>query len=156
MKGVLSLILDNFKLESLNDVSDLIQEIKSVKGDNLLSMSAFLDGVKLFNKTNDQLWPIFIKLNNIKLDSKIVLIGCYVGQSKPEVEFYLSKFIDFLNDVYENGIEIGAGGIVYSVIKNFVVDMQAKLHVMEHGVFKGNEFDKIKFCYFKSNSFDLF
>lgn len=74
----------------------------------LVSIQLFGDGVSYTDTNYLELWPVFIKLNELKSseNDKVFLYGCFIGNNKPDPEFYLSELINELNSLYEYGLNI--------------------------------------------------
>lgn len=98
-----------------------------------ISATLFTDGVRLYKSTNDQLWPIFMRLNNVNCDEvdKIILIACWIGQGKPDQKVFFKKLVSDLNTLFNEGIEIDETKI-YVAVTNIVFDLEAKFHFMSH------------------------
>jgi hypothetical protein len=68
------------------------------------------DGISFCDKSNLQLWPIYLAINELPLEKRyscdnIILAGLSVGDKKPNFNFFLKKFILNLNDL-ERGIDV--------------------------------------------------
>ena len=113
--------------------SKIFKEFYSIKGPNILSMTFFTDGVSLFNSTKDQIWPIFLRLDNLNCDEydKIILIACSISVTKPEVNLFCKKFVDDINQLFEYGLVINEE-IIYPVLTNTIMDLEAKFCFVGH------------------------
>lgn len=145
-KKIVSLLLVKYDLKKIqfsNDDtikshfdSELFKHFHNIKGDNILSMSIFIDGVRIFKSSKNikyNAWPIFVKFNNLNcdLDDSIHLIACHYSNKKPDVNVYCEKLVEYLNDFYQSGVEAN-GKIYYPVLMNFVMDLEAKYGFYGH------------------------
>lgn len=121
----------NSSIESHFD-SNVFKKINAQKNGDILAMTCFADGANLFNSEVEDLWPIFLRLDNLECpeSSKIMLVGCHIGE-KPDVKIYLESFVDVLNHLFDFGITID-GRKIYPVVTNFVLDLEAKYPFMCH------------------------
>lgn len=63
-----------------------------------------VDGIPLFRSSRVQLWPILIRIVNLKITS-ILPIGVYVGKQKPsDLEVYLQDFVEEITCLSQTGI----------------------------------------------------
>nr|CAK26781.1 TPA: transposase domain-containing protein [Drosophila pseudoobscura] len=101
-----------------------------------------IDGLPLYKSSNAQLWPILIRLVNVK-NAPILPIGIFLGKSKPTCcDEFLRKFTCELQDLLQNGVELGNKLIKIS-IRAIVCDAPARAfisgtpgHTSSHGCSK--------------------
>lgn len=100
----------NTKLHETNDIDLLIN----------------IDGVPLFKSSRKQLWPILCQVFSDYNCYKPFPVAIYCGNNKPsDVELYLKKFIEEVNDLQTNGIRIN--NCLFNItIKAFVCDRPAR------------------------------
>lgn len=91
----------------------------------------FSGGVPLFNSNKIQIYPIFIKINE--------LVGCYLTTSKPDVNFFLKYIVKNLVHLFREGIFINRlNRKVYPFVKNFLLDIVARRLFLNHVNFNAN------------------
>lgn len=101
-----------------------------------------IDGIPLFKSSRIQLWPILIKIINIKSIS-VLPVGIYIGKKKPDdISEYMSDFVLETKDIIDNGIRIDHK-ILQLKIRAIVCDSPAKAflcgifgHTSSHGCTK--------------------
>lgn len=106
-----------------------------LKDKQMVSLMFFSDGVPVFNSNKTQLYPIFMKVNEIdsSIENKIFMVGCYVTTSKPDVNFFLKHVVNDLNRIFNDGVFINRLNIrVYPVVMNFLFDVVARRLFLNH------------------------
>lgn len=101
-----------------------------------------IDGLPVFRSSRVQLWPILLKIKNIK-NIQVIPVGIYLGKSKPnDISIFLADFISEMIFINENGIEIG-NKIIKLQIRAIICDSPAKAflcgimgHTSSHGCSK--------------------
>ncbi|XP_046811876.1 uncharacterized protein LOC124421110 [Lucilia cuprina] len=84
-----------------------------------------IDGLPIFISSNAQLWPVLIKVINIK-NIKVFAAGVYCGKPKPyDVNEFLEKFVEEVSDLQQNPLEIGIKKIIFK-IRAVICDAPAK------------------------------
>lgn len=122
--------------KQLQKISNIICEHKEI----VFDMN--IDGLPLFKSSRVHLWPILLRIVNVK-NVNVFPIGIYLGRSKPSrIEEFLSEFIDELKTLTENGIKIKNKEIKLR-IRAFICDAPAKAflcgivgHTSVHGCSK--------------------
>lgn len=117
---------------------------------NIILLTLFSDGVRIFKSSSNEIWPIFIKVHNIiggEVD-KVFLSSNFYGGTKPNVDFYLEQLISSFNNMFENGIYIDQIKTrVYPMLILNVFDLPAKSLYMNHVSHIGYYF--CTFCFIK-------
>lgn len=148
LKQQLFYILNSFELtdylqsndESVENISDgeVYKEYVSMKiNEKIITLQFFSDGFKVFQGQESliQAWPIFFKVNELKTreDNKVFLYGCFIGDEKPDVDFYLNSLTKELNDLCEYGLYLPKlNRTVYPLALNCILDIPAKAHFLCH------------------------
>ncbi|KAE8741363.1 hypothetical protein FOCC_FOCC012492 [Frankliniella occidentalis] len=110
---------------------------------NNLSFSFNTDGVKVGNSSTQQLWPIYLMINELppKLRSRhMLLVGLFVGKAKPNMLVMLQPFVKESNQLSREGLDWQRDGMIVNskVIPLFsVVDTQARYPMLNHKQFSG-------------------
>lgn len=87
-----------------------------------------IDGLPIFKSSNLQLWPILIKVINIR-NIKVFPAGIYKGKQKPhDINQFLEKFVEEIFDLQENHLFIGGKKILFK-IRAVICDAPAKSFV---------------------------
>lgn len=147
--GSLNYRFDRQKLDdsALEDVYDgalyrkMCEEGKPLSDKNNFSYSFNTDGVPFGKTSYQQMWPIYIALNELepKLRAKhMLMVGIWVGKSEPNMQVILQPFVNEANELSTDGIEWTRNGqvIVSKVIPLFsVVDTQARWRMLNHKCF---------------------
>lgn len=89
-----------------------------------------IDGLPI-DKKGKSFWPILcgISVNN---SIKPFIIGAYFGDKKPyDVHEYLSPFIEELNDLLSNGLEMNDNTLISIKIKGIIADAPARAFIKQ-------------------------
>lgn len=83
----------------------LRQKYQSTDKSATIELNFHVDGLQLFQSSSKQFWPILGQIHGKNSDPFVVAV--WLGISKPScVNEYLAKFVDEMNDLTSNGIEI--------------------------------------------------
>lgn len=72
-----------------------------------ISLQFNTDGIQLFGSSTIQTWPIQVAINELPFrlrNQNIILCGLWYGEGKPNMNSFLSPFVDELNDLHVNGV----------------------------------------------------
>lgn len=98
-----------------------------------ISITINIDGLPIHNSSKQQFWPILCSIFE-RPELQPTVCGIYVGESKPkDLKAYLSPFVDELDDLLQNGVEI-QNKIVQVNLRCFVCDSPAR--AMIKGIYK--------------------
>jgi hypothetical protein len=124
--SVIEPIFDDNKINTIFD-TQVFKELYHQKGGKLLVLTTFIDGAPLPKSSDDKIWPIFIRINNLNCNenSRTFLSSCLTTQSQPNPNFYLNHIVNQLIDLFYNGIEIN-DEIYYVSLFNQVYDTPAR------------------------------
>ncbi|CAI6358648.1 unnamed protein product [Macrosiphum euphorbiae] len=76
--------------------------------ENVISLLFNIDGLPLFNNSNQQVWPILALIIHNEYQSQPLIVAVYSGDSKPKtVEEFLNDLVAELNTLILNGVTIG-------------------------------------------------
>ena len=109
--------------------------VNSKPGEKVITIQTSSDGVALSDCSNIQIWTLFFKINelDVKEDDKVFLFGCYIGDKKPEVDYYLDQLVSELNEFYDDGLFVQKlNQTVYPLALNCILDLPAKAHYLNH------------------------
>lgn len=110
-----------------------------LKSCNEILLDIGIDGLPLFKSSRQSLWPILGYVCNIE-NSKVFLIGAYIGTSKPcNVDHYLHDFISEMKVLGTEGMNLNNRAIRVA-IRAFICDAPARSFicgVMGHNSFHG-------------------
>lgn len=101
----------------------------------IITFQASCDGVEITERSMLQIWPLFIKINelNCKEDDKVFLLSCYIGTKKPDTKFYLKNFVHSCNVLSDEGIYFdNVNCQIYPFLFNFLLDIPARSHFLHH------------------------
>jgi len=88
-----------------------------------LKLFVNVDGLPVFKSSNQQLWPILGRVNQLPY---VFPIGIYYGNQKPQdSNLYLSELISDLKSVTQNGISVKGKSIAVNVAA-FICDAPAR------------------------------
>lgn len=98
----------------------------NVHEDNIIYLIFNIDGIPLYHSSSKQFWPILGKIFHHRDIYKPFPIAIYSGYEKPDnLENYLKRFIDELNQLQQNGICIDDQ--LFTIrIKAFICDRPAR------------------------------
>lgn len=125
--------------ESIRDVHDGVQfkaAQKKYPNKVILSLSINTDGAKMYNSTNDPIWPIqiyqnFLHPRNRYIPKNIMVVGLHAG--KPNMQHFFCPFLKDLKKIEENGgISIQKNGkflVFLPIITMVIADLPAKCEV---------------------------
>lgn len=101
-----------------------------------LSMTFNTDGAQVFDTgSKNSLWPVFFRINefppSIRFDfNNCLLAGMWFAANEPNMQLFLSAFVQEVDDLYENGFIWSApnGDILTSkvILLNCVADSKAR------------------------------
>lgn len=98
--------------------------------DREIRIDIFIDGLPLFESSNDEFWPILMGIPDIPHIRPLV-IGIYHGKGKPpSAESYLRELVTELNYVLRNGVEMKSGAKFSLKMHAFLGDAPAR-HFMK-------------------------
>lgn len=94
----------------------------------LISININIDGLPVFNSSKFEFWPILFNIHNMP-NVRPMIIGIFCGEGKPKsVTNYLAPFVNEINDVIKNGIEIN-GFTIKLQIRTFICDSPARAFI---------------------------
>lgn len=128
-----------YKIEEMNDIQNNKGEFvyfgiaqglkacfnKSIHVGNTIELIVNFDGMPLSKSGYREFWPILMKIHSITDIYEQFIVGIFCGTSKPQIEEYLNKFINDLNEHFKNGIEI-LGKNYKILLKCIVCDTPAR------------------------------
>lgn len=114
---------------------DIITEEYS---DTVIRLLFNIDGLPLFNGSNQQFWPNLGLILHNDYDSQPFIVSVYGGNSKPQnIDYYFEDYVKEAKHLIQNGVTIGQ--ITFRVeIVGFLCDTPARSFVKEckgHGGF---------------------
>ena len=92
--------------------SNWYQTVKDCNNGKFFTINVNTDGVAIFNSSRKKsLWPILVTINdlpiNTRFDKKNVLVaGYWMSEIEVEIDLFFEPFLEELNDLYINGIDI--------------------------------------------------
>ena len=86
-----------------------------------------IDGIPPFKSSGIELWPILFKIESMPYLQPMA-VAIYCGRGKPPLESFLARFVDELNHILENGININSYKISMK-IKCFICDTPARSYI---------------------------
>ncbi|KAJ8937837.1 hypothetical protein NQ314_011698 [Rhamnusium bicolor] len=99
---------------------------QEIKGDKI-EISFNIDGIPLFNSSNQQFWPILGLIKNFR--SKPFAIGIFSGRSKPKpLELYLEDFVNELSLLLQEGFKYN-NKKYQIIVHSFVCDAPARAFI---------------------------
>ncbi|KAK3925612.1 Bifunctional protein Aas [Frankliniella fusca] len=127
--GFISDIFDGEIYSSLSQNGNFLSDL------NNMSITFGVDGAQVFESTNNTLWPLIFRINelppSVRFDfGNSLLGGLWFGKSEPSMPLYLKPFVDEINELYENGFtwHSPTGRQIRSkcILLNCVADSKAK------------------------------
>ncbi|XP_076289803.1 uncharacterized protein LOC143213636, partial [Lasioglossum baleicum] len=99
---------------------------------NPIQLDFHIDGCTLDASHKIQLWPIQIRISNIK-NSKPIIVGIYKGPQKPtNPEEYLEKFVSDIESIMSNGGILLEGKRIAVSLRCFIADAPARAFALNH------------------------
>ncbi|XP_049293236.1 uncharacterized protein LOC125768935 [Anopheles funestus] len=93
--------------------------------EDLFTVQVSIDGLPLFRSSKRQLWPILIRVEELR-EAPVMLVGYYSGLEKPElVEEYFRPLVLEINDLQQRGLQFG-NKVVRFALSIFVADSPAR------------------------------
>ncbi|XP_040169468.1 uncharacterized protein LOC120903873 isoform X2 [Anopheles arabiensis] len=87
-----------------------------------------VDGLPLHKSGRMQVWPILMKVEEVK-NAPIMMVAAFCGTEKPRsVEEYLRQLVEEANKLYLNGVRIGDKKINFQ-IRAFIADSPARAFI---------------------------
>ena len=88
-----------------------------LQNENNITFTWNLDGVPLFKSSKMNIWPLYLIINELPYSLRIkkensIIAGIWFGQSKPEVNLFMSVFEKELEKLY-NGIDVQVPNLEY-------------------------------------------
>lgn len=94
-----------------------------------IEISFNIDGLPLFNSTNNHFWPILGLIKNMQMPPFV--IGVFYGQSKPSpLHLYLADFIEELSFLLKNGFTVNDRHFNVKV-HSFICEAPARAYVKQ-------------------------
>lgn len=103
---------------------------------NNLSFMWYSDGISIFKKSNFQIWPLYLVINELSYKERIkkkntILIGLWFGYKKPNCNLFLQPFEATLQHFFTHGYDLRVAGQqekirVKGILLCGVCDMPAK------------------------------
>ncbi|XP_076301622.1 uncharacterized protein LOC143219570 [Lasioglossum baleicum] len=119
----------HFDVES-KIVQYLLKSAKTIP--DRLQLDFHVDGCTLDRASTIQLWPIQIRIVNIK-NSRPIIVGIYKGEHKPEDPVaYLEQFVADINSIMSNGGIVLEGRTIPIVLRCFIADAPARALILNH------------------------
>lgn len=130
--------------------------------ENTLNLIVYTDGVQLTNSSKIEVWPIacsIIELPPIIRNSVAnkLIFGLWCGKQKPDSDILFEKFIDYIQNLNLNGLEISVDNKVikfYFNLYGFLSDSPARslsIKINQHNGYNSCPFCEIKGWYKKKN-----
>lgn len=103
------------------------------------------DGLNLYSSSKVELWPIFLAINELSPPKRfsrdnILLVGIWQGKGKPPFEPFFKIFSEYMNSLYNDGVQIKVNKDVFNVklaVLCGVFDLPAKAELMNMSYFNG-------------------
>lgn len=106
-----------------------------------------IDGLPIFNRSGEQLWPILILVFDLEYESSPFVAAAFCGKSKPNsVDEYLQDFITEIKELLKNGIDIEKDHFAVEIL-GFVCDTPARSFLKCTRTCKGNVKDMANFMH---------
>lgn len=104
------------------------------KSITIVKLDINIDGIPVFKSRGTSFWPILCSIDN-SFDYEYnsihpFIVAIFYGRSKPEINHYLSKFINELKSLMANGIEID-GQVKKFEIRSIIADAPAKSYLKQ-------------------------
>uniref|UniRef100_A0A8D8X8P8 Transposase domain-containing protein n=1 Tax=Cacopsylla melanoneura TaxID=428564 RepID=A0A8D8X8P8_9HEMI len=91
-----------------------------------VGLSVNIDGLPPFKSSNKALWPILISVSGCPTVS---IVGVYYGSVKPDVNLFLTRFVEEFNVTHNTGVEF-KNRMFFPYIKHIICDAPAKSYVL--------------------------
>lgn len=105
----------------------LREQFCEIKQPTTVQIKINFDGLPLNNSSKKEFWPILAAVDNLPMIN-VMVIAIYMGDTKPDIQLFLPQFVNEMNFLIKNGIEIN--GIKLSVLlKYFICDSPARCHL---------------------------
>ncbi|KAJ8671239.1 hypothetical protein QAD02_002498 [Eretmocerus hayati] len=92
----------------------------------VLELSFGIDGFNPFKSSLCSVWPILCKIHSKEFKYKVFTVAVFAGKSEPKsADEFLKKFVEELNRLLKNGIEIDGVKFIIKV-KFFICDTPAR------------------------------
>uniref|UniRef100_A0A182W7W4 Transposase domain-containing protein n=1 Tax=Anopheles minimus TaxID=112268 RepID=A0A182W7W4_9DIPT len=104
--------------------------------DDLFTIQVSIDGLPLFRSSARQVWPILIKVEELR-EAPVMLVGLFSGLAKPRlVEEFLRPLALEINDLQRRGLRFG-DKVVRLKLSAFVADSPARAFAKATTSFNG-------------------
>ena len=115
------------------------------KSSNNLTGVFNTDGINLFSSSKIELWPIYLAINEMSPQKRfnrenIIFVGIWQGKGKPPMNQFLGVFVQLVNSLYIDGVEIQVDGQLINVklsVLCCVADLPAKAEILNMSYFNG-------------------
>ncbi|EDO64205.2 AGAP002950-PA [Anopheles gambiae str. PEST] len=114
----------------------------SLNSDTTLLLNVSIDGLPIFKSNNLQFWPILINIHNMP-EIPVMIVSIYSGTKKPSIEYFLKQFIEEINLLTSNGVQINDVRVDV-VVRAIIADSPARAFIK--GVANFNSFDGCLKC----------
>lgn len=105
----------------------LREQFCEIKQPTTVQIKINFDGLPLNNSSKNEFWPILAAVDNLPMIN-VMVIAIYMGDTKPDIQLFLPQFVNEMDFLIKNGIEIN--GIKLSVLlKYFICDSPARCHL---------------------------
>lgn len=134
--GIVQPVINADRYERYSDGAVYKRLLELKPGQRVITLQLSLDGVQLAESTTKQMWPLFVKINELNAPEpkKVILLSCFVGEGKPNADFFLDNVVEQLNYLFDNGIllRLPDEQLVYPLVLDFMLDMPARSWALEH------------------------
>ena len=86
-----------------------VEKLNLSNGEKYATYTFDSDGVKVFNRSEYQLWLVQLIVNEIPVDERLespILLGVYFGDKKPDMNIFLEPIVNMMNKMSNIGITI--------------------------------------------------
>lgn len=114
---------------------------------NNISFSWYTDGVPVFKSSHVSFWPLYLTINELPFDVRLekentILAGIWFGDKKPSANYFMDKFYQQFEDIFQQGIEITLPNpnreiVVRGVLLRGTCDLPAKCQFLNFTQYNG-------------------
>lgn len=96
---------------------------------NAIELAFNIDGLPLYKSCSKQFWPILCRIFHINNITEPFPVCIYFGQTKPPLDLFLEEFVNELQLIFENSLEISCNKYVNVKIRSFCCDTPARAYI---------------------------
>lgn len=127
-------------------IQESVKHCQLIKNDFcVVKMQVNIDGLPLFTSSDAGFWPILGFDKDIMMEP--VVIACFFGKGKPDIEPFLKDFVQEANQLSYISL---AGKRVPFLLENFIADLPAKAFIKQSKGHTG--FSSCHFCIIKGET----